>query len=691
MPVLPYGTWPSPVDAQMLVSGGVEPRETWAVAGVTWWSESRPAEGGRIALLRRDADSTVTEVLPAGVNARTRVHEYGGGAWWVDAGARAGTVFFTSWADQRLYRVDPPGADGVHPAPVPVTPEPLTQQGFRWTDGRLTPDGALVVCVRERHEDAAGAPLAEAVNEVVALPADGSAADDAAQVAVLAGGHDFVAAPRVSPDGGHVAWVAWDHPSMPWDATVLRLGTLDRSGPLPALTDVRTLAGAGLGEPGEQSLMEPDWTPDGRLLVVSDARGGWWNLHSVDLATGALTPLHADDHEVGGPAWVFGNAHHASTPDGSVWLAYGEDGGVTLRRVGPDGSGQDHHVSPWVGLGSLRADGDRLVAVAGFADRGTEVVEIGLSRSGTGEVSPVERGALVTAQGVRLPEGAVSHARHVSFPSRGGRTAHAWFYPPTGVVDGEPLTGLDGERPPVVVHVHGGPTGAARPVFDLETQYWTSRGFAVVDVDYGGSTGYGRAYRELLKDAWGIVDVEDCAAAVEHLAAQGLADADRTAISGGSAGGYTVLLSLATTDVFRAGASHYGVSDLAALAKETHKFESRYLDGLVGPYPERADVYEARSPLTHAKGFRAPLIVLQGLEDEVVPPAQAEAVVAALAANGVPHVYLPFPGEQHGFRIAENIVTAVESELAFYGRVFGFRPAGDVRELDIVFADKLPG
>ena len=557
MPALPYGTWPSPVDAQMLVSGGVEPRETWAAGGVTWWSESRPAEGGRIALLRRDPDGAVTEVLPAGVNARTRVHEYGGGAWWVDAGARAGAVFLTSWADQRLYRVDPPGADGTHPAPVPVSPEPSTQHGFRWTDGRLTPDGALVVCVRERHEDADGAPLAEAVNEIVALPADGSAADDGAQVAVLAGGCDFVAGPRVSPDGSQLAWVAWDHPSMPWDATVLRVGTLDRSGPLPELTDVRTLAGAGLGEPGEQSLMEPGWTPDGRLLVVSDARDGWWNLHSVDLATGALTPLHTDDHEVGGPAWVFGNAHHAATPDGRVWLVYGEGEAVTLRSVDPDGATRTHHLASCVALGSLRADGDRLVAVAGFADRGAEVVELDLV-PGAGAVAVSEPRALVSAQGVRLPGGCVSRGRHLSFPSRGGRTAHAWYYPPTGVVDGEPLTGVDGERPPVVVHVHGGPTGAAWPVFDLETQYWTSRGFAIVDVDYGGSTGYGRAYRELLKDTWGIVDVEDCAAAVEHLVAEGLADGGRTAVSGGSAGGYTVLLSLATTDVFRAGATTTG-------------------------------------------------------------------------------------------------------------------------------------
>lgn len=695
MPTSPYGTWPSSIDALHLVEGAVAPRETWAVGGVTWWSQSRPAEGGRTALLRRGPDGTVTEVLPDDGNARTRVHEYGGGAWWVDGGARAGTVFFTSWTDQRLHRVDQPGPDGRHPAPVPLTPVPAVQHGLRYSDGRLTPDGTFVVCVRERHEDAAGGPLPEAVNELVAVPTDGSAAADPDRVVVLAGGNDFVAAPRVSPDGRQLAWIAWDHPAMPWDATVLRIGTLDRSGTMPSLVDIGTLAGVPLGMPGEQALMEPGWAPDGRLLVVTDLRGGWWNLHAVDLTSGALTPLHADDHEVGGPAWVFGAASHAATADGSVWITFATPrDGVLLRRIDPDGTTRLWPLGPVddqpVACGSLRADGDRLVAVAGYSNHAAQVVELALRPGADGRPEPVQRPPLVTAQPVPLPAAAVSRPRHLSFPSAEGRTAHAWFYPPSGVVGDEPIVAPEGERPPVVVHVHGGPTAAARPTFNLETQYWTSRGFAILDVDYGGSTGYGRAYRRLLDGAWGVVDVEDCAAAVRHVVAEGLVDGARTTISGGSAGGFTVLLSLATTDVFRAGASHYGVSDLSALAQETHKFESRYLDGLVGPYPERADIYRSRSPLTHAKGFEAPLIVLQGLEDEVVPPAQAEAIVEALRANLVPHVYIAFPGEQHGFRIAANIVTAVESELTFYGRVFGFRPSGQARDLDIAFAERLP-
>jgi dipeptidyl aminopeptidase/acylaminoacyl peptidase len=385
---------------------------------------------------------------------------------------------------------------------------------------------------------------------------------------------------------------------------------------------------------------------------------------------------------------VFGQSQYAVTPDGCVWLTFATADGVRLRRVDPDGG-----TAVWpldaVSIGSVRADGDRLVAVLGYPDRGAEVVEIPLVATDLSTV-PAEPVVLVAAHGARLPADAVSRPRHITFPSAGGRAAHAWFYPPTGTLDGDPLTGPDGELPPLLVTVHGGPTSSARPEFRLAVQYWTSRGFAVADVDYGGSTGYGRAYRRLLDGAWGVVDVEDAAAVVGYLAAQGLVDPARATIRGGSAGGYTTLLALATTDAFRAGASHYGVVDLAALARDTHKFESRYLDGLVGPYPAAADIYAQRSPLTHAHRITAPLLVLQGLEDEVVPPAQAEAIVAALAAGGVPHAYLPFAGEQHGFRIAENIVSAIESELAFYGRVFGFRPAGAVRELEIAFAEKLP-
>ena len=677
MPRLPYGSWPSPVAADLLVSGGVQPLEVFAAGGVTWWSEARPAERGRRALLRREADGRVSEVLPSTWNVRTRVHEYGGGAWWVGRGA----VFVTSWEDQRLYRVDPPGADGRHPAPVALTPEPAIPHGLRYADGELTPDGRFVVCIRERHVDEAGALLAPAVNEVVAVSA-AAGPEGPGEIVVLAGGTDFVAAPRVAPDAGTLVWLAWNHPGMPWDATVLMAGRLDADAGRPVLREVRRLVGVEFGEPGEVSLVQPEWAPDGRLLVVADTRDGWWNVHDVDPVSGALTPLHADDHEVAVPSWVFGQSRYTIAADGGAWLTF-EDDGVRLRRVARDGSSALWEV-PAVKASSLRVDGARLVAVLAHADRGREVVELHLVDPSDGAT------VLAAAAGTRLPTGAVSLGRHLSFPSAAGRTAHGWFYPPTGEIDREPLTGEDGELPPLLVTVHGGPTSAASPEYNLDVQYWTSRGFALVDVDYGGSTGYGRAYRRLLDGAWGVVDIEDVAAAVEHLVAQGVVDGQRTAIRGGSAGGFTALLALAVTDVFRAGASYYGVADLAALAAETHKFESHYLHGLIGPYPRAREVYLHRSPLTHAHRITAPLLVLQGLEDEVVPPGQAEAIVAALRENGVPHAYLTFEGEQHGFRIAENIVTASESELAFYGRVFGFRPAGEVRPVDMVFADRLP-
>ncbi len=653
MPTLPYGSWPSPVTAGMLVTGGVSPLEVHAEDGVTWFSQSRPAENGRTAVVRRDADATTTEVLPAGVGARTRVHEYGGGAWWV----HGGVVFLAAWDDQRLHRVEPGGT------PVPITPEPPERHGFRFADGALTPDGATVVAVREDHTGPG-----EARNEVVAVPAAGG------EVTVLAGGSDFVAAPRVSPDGRTVVWLAWDHPNMPWDDVRLMTGRL--AAPDAPLEDVRAL----VDRPGT-SLVQPGWTPDGRLLVVSDSRDGWWNLHEVDPATGALTPLHADDAEVCGPAWALGQSRWAAGPDGTVWLTFSDGDGAALRRVGPDGSTDLVRV-PAVALESLRVDGDRLLCVATHVDQGAEVIEVPCGAGALGAPRCLSR-----AEGEPLPPASVSRPRHVTFPSAGGRTAHAWFYPPAG--DG--LRAPDGERPPLLVMVHGGPTASASPAYRLSTQYWTTRGFAVVDVDYGGSTGYGRPYRRLLDGAWGVVDIEDVEAAVRHLAGTGLVDPRRVAIRGGSAGGFTTLLALATTDVFAAGTSMFGVADLAALAADTHKFESRYLDGLVGPLPEAADVYRDRSPLTHAHRIAAPLLVLQGLEDEVVPPAQSEAIVAAVRANGVPHAYIAFPGEQHGFRVAENIVTALESELAFYGRVLGFTPAGDVRDVDLVLGDRRSG
>ncbi len=674
---LPFGSWPSPIDAAALVTGSSTPTDVFAENGSTWWSQTRPDQAGRIQVIRRDPDGTLHDALPDSWNARTRVHEYGGGAWWV----HDGVVFATAWTDQRLYRAEP-GGD-----PVALTPAPGQVHALRYADGRLTPDGSIVVCVREVHES--GDRGEEVRNEIVALASVPTA--QPGEPTVLVDGHDFVAAPRISPDGRRLAWLSWERPDMPWDATALWVADLIADPASPRLERVQRVAGGpsgpqGPADPAAQSLLQPEWSPSGDLFVISD-RSQWWNLYRVDhlddpADAPVLTPLHPVEAEVGQPAWVFGQSRYVLAADGTAWFSYSDAAGAHLVAARPDGSVRDT-VLAFRSLSSLRLDGDRLVAVASRADAEATVVELALPEPTVRPLRPPRD----LERDLGLGPESISRPQPISFPSRHGRTAHAWLYLPAAAdTEGPPE-----QRPPLLVTVHGGPTAGADPSLRLAVQYWTTRGFAVADVDYGGSTGYGRSYRRLLDGAWGIVDIEDVCAAATWLAGQGIVDGRRMAIRGGSAGGYTTLLALATTDVFAAGASHFGVADLGALARDTHKFESRYLDGLVGPWPEAEAVYRERSPLQHVDGFDRPLIVLQGDEDAVVPPAQAELIVDALRARQVPHAYLLFAGEQHGFRKAENIVAALEAELSFYGQVFGFTPAGTVPRVDIAFADRLAG
>jgi dipeptidyl aminopeptidase/acylaminoacyl peptidase len=646
-----YGAWPSPISADDLVAGASIPTDLWAEGGFTWWSQTRPDEGGRIQVVRRDPDGSVHDVLPAGWNARTRVHEYGGGAWWV----HDSVVFATSWTDQRLYRAAP-GAD-----PLALTPEPAEPQGLRYADGRVTPDGHTIVCVREAHHGH------EVRNEIVAL-----AADALSEPVVLFAGTDFVAAPRMSSDGRRLAWLSWDHPNMPWDDTTLWVGDLHADGSSSTLTAIRRVAGGH-----DESLVQPEWTRSGELLVVSD-RTDWWNVYRVGDLDGepTLEPLHEVAAEVALPAWGFGQSRYVSFADGSVWFTYSNADGAHLVRLSDGGATDD--VLPYLSLSALWADGDRLVALASQALAETVVVEL---RSGPGLTTNVLR----SPRDLGLDPDSIARPRHVVFPTAGDATAYAWIYEPANAdVEGPP-----NERPPLVVTIHGGPTASADPAFRLSVQYWSTRGFALADIDYRGSTGYGRAYRKLLDDAWGVADVDDACNAALWLAEQGVVDGKRLAIRGGSAGGFTVLAALAERDVFATGANYFGVADLAALATDTHKFESRYLDGLVGPWPEAAAVYAERSPLSHIDGFDRPLIVFQGAEDAIVPPSQSEMIVDALAAKHIPHAYLLFAGEQHGFRRAENIVRATESELSFFAQVFGFVPAGDIEPVPIVDIDRL--
>jgi dipeptidyl aminopeptidase/acylaminoacyl peptidase len=629
MTTRPYGTWSSPITAEMLASAGVGLAETLLDDGVVYWTELRPAEGGRQVVVRGDAFTSPADVTPSGFNVRTRVHEYGGGAYCV----HRGTVFFSNDEDQRLYRQE------IAADPVPITPE--TGGGHRYADGRVTADGSLVLCVRERHE-----PGGEVVNELAAVPTGGG------EVRTIVGGHDFFAAPRIAPDGSRLAWLTWDYPRMPWDGTELWVGDLGADGSVTGETRVA-------GGPDE-SIFQPGWSPAGELHFVSD-RTGWWNLYRHrDGADEALCPREA---EFGWPHWVFGASMYAFLADGRIVCEYTSEGVQHLALLDPVSGELLDLDLPYSAIGYpyLSAEGSHAVFVGGAPSIPPAVVTIDFGSRAV-EV-------LRESRELAFDPGYVSVPRAIAFPTEGGLTAFANFYPPANPEADAPAD----ERPPLVVMSHGGPTSESTQALRLETQFFTSRGFAVVDVNYGGSTGYGREYRGRLNGTWGVVDTMDCINAVRYLAAEGLVDAERLLIRGGSAGGYTTLCALVFHDDFRAGASYFGIADLEPFAAgETHKFESRYTDSLVGPYPEAADVYRARSPIHFADLLSCPVILLQGLEDEVVPPRQAEIMVEALEAKGLPYAYLPFEGEQHGFRQAAHIREAHEAELSFYAQVLGF-------------------
>jgi len=638
MPIAPYGTWESPITAEAVTRAGLRFADVLRIDdGSLYWVESRPTEGGRSVVVRRGPDGEIGDVTPAGGNTRTRVHEYGGAAYTV----AGGVTYASEFEDQRLYRIE----GGYEP--IPITPEPEIPAGLRYADAAV--GDVWLVCVRERHL-ADGEP----VNELVRIPLDGSS-----EPVVAASGHDFYAAPRLSPDRSQLAWLTWDHPNMPWNGTSLWVADLDAAG-MPS--EPRLVAGG----PSE-SIFQPEWSPEGVLHFCSD-RTGWWNLYRADGYE--IVPVHLADGDVGVPQWVFGTSRYAFCGDGSILAVVKAREGLRLDVIG-DGDAVRSIPAPGTSLGAtLCVDGSTAYLLAGSADRFVSVTAVDIA-TGAARV-------LAAPEPLDVPRGSLSTPEQVAFDTPDGPT-YAHFYPPRN----PEFTAPEGQLPPLLVLSHGGPTAATNTALDPGLQFWTSRGFAVLDVDYGGSTGYGRAYWERLAGTWGIVDVRDCAAAAGQVAAAGRADPARLAIRGGSAGGFTTLAALAFTDVFAAGASHFGVGDLRLLAEHTHKFESRYLDWLVGPLPEADEIYRERSPLHHADRITCPIILLQGLEDRVVPPEQATTMAAALRANGVPVAHLEFEGEGHGFRAAENQIKALEAELSFYGRVFGFEPAGDIAPVEM--------
>jgi dipeptidyl aminopeptidase/acylaminoacyl peptidase len=627
--VAPYGSWPSPISIERSAVTG-DPWFGWVIVdfdddGILW-IEPRPAEGGRAVLVQREPGGTRVELTPPGFDARTRVHEYGGGAAWRHGDA----FFFSNFGDGRVYRVDGAGD------PRPVTPEPSDPNALRYADGRVTPDGSHVICVRESHR------ADDVVNELVSFPADGSG-----EPAVVRTGRDFYAAPRIGPDG-RLSYLAWDHPLLPFLGCELWV-------------EDDFIAGGS-----DEAIVQPEWGPDGALYWVSD-RDGWWNLYRDGEQ---LTTLEA---ELGYPMWIFGMSTYGFLADGRLACTVVDKALHSFGVLDP-GTGELAPLDlPFTAsMPYVHAHGDRFATLAASPTESAAIVVVDVT---AGSYEKVVR----TSDFELAPE-SISVGRPIEFAAPGGRNANAFYYPPTNA----DFEGPADELPPLWTRIHGGPTSQAKLAFGLGIQFLTSRGWGVVDVNYGGSTGFGRPYRELLAGEWGVVDLEDCIAAARHLADAGEVDPKRLSIAGGSAGGYTTLLALARSDVFAAGTSAYGVAELVTFAETTHKFESRYLDWLLGTLPDAIEVYRDRSPLTHADNIRAAALIAQGLDDEVVPSDQAEQIVAALVRNGVPHVYLAFEGEGHGFRRRESGIRFLSAWLSFYGQVFGFEPADDVERLEIV-------
>ncbi|WP_293122697.1 S9 family peptidase [Microcoleus sp. bin38.metabat.b11b12b14.051] len=648
--ISPYGSWKSPITSDLIVSGTVGLGQIAIDGDDIYWVEGRPSEAGRSVLVRRTPDGKITDVTPPPFNVRTRVHEYGGASFAV----ASSTIYFSHFADGRIY------CQTLDSQPETLTPA----ANCCYADMIVDPKGNRLICVRE---DRSGD--GEAVNTIVSINlADG------ANIQILTQGNNFYASPRLSPDGSQLSWICWNHPNMPWDGTELWVAEINADGSLGE----KNLVAGGVDE----SIFQPEWSPDGVLYFVSD-KSNWWNFYRTPLPRGEakretslreqqeIEPLCDMAAEFGLPQWVFGMSTYAIISENQIICTYTQQGKWHLASLNLATKQLTNIETGYTDISSVKARGEIVVFLAGSPIASTAIVQLNLATT--------QREIMRKSSDLSIDAGYLSVPEPLDFPTENGLTAFGFFYPPKNQDFAAPA----GEKPPLVVKSHGGPTAATSSSMNLRIQYWTSRGFAVLDVNYGGSTGYGREYRRRLQDSWGIVDVDDCANGAKYLAEKGLVDNARMAIAGGSAGGYTTLCALTFRDVFKAGASYYGVSDLEALATDTHKFEARYLDGLIGPYPERKDLYVARSPIHSAERLSCPVIFFQGLEDKVVPPNQAEMMVEILKAKGLPVAYVAYEGEQHGFRRAENIKRTLDGEFYFYSRVFGFELAEAVEPVPI--------
>ena len=633
-----YGSWISPITSDLIVSETVRLGQVVLDDESTYWTEGRPQEGGRNVIVCCTADGQINDVTPEPFNVRSRIHEYGGGAFAVVDK----TVYFSNYLDNQIYR------QGMGTRPVAIT----SGSGRRYADFAIDEKRNRLICVVEDHSDLS---QNEPVNSLMSL----NLVDEMTQI--IAGGNDFYASPCISRDGSHLAWLTWNHPNMPWDSTELWVATWNEDG---TISNLKQVAGGH-----NESIFQPKWSPDHKLYYVSD-RNGWWNLYY--LQNGQTKPLFEMEAEFGRPQWVFGMSTYGFVSAEKIICAYTQNGIWHLASIQTKTRKLERIETDYTSIESVQVNTNMVAFIGGSPSQFSSVAKLDLAT----QYPYVIRKSC----NVELQLECLSTSQTIKFPTADGLISYAFFYAPQN----DRHIASESELPPLIVVSHGGPTGATSNTLSLNLQYWTSRGFAVLDVNYGGSTGYGRAYRERLNNRWGIVDVEDCINGAKFLVDQGQVDSNRIAIKGGSAGGYTTLCALTYHDFFKAGASYYGIGDLEALATDTHKFESRYLDGLVGKYPEEMETYRHRSPIHAIDLLNCPIIIFQGLDDKVVPPNQAEAMVRALKSKGIPVAYVPFDGEGHGFRKSQNIKRALDAELYFYGCVFGFKPADSLIPVEIV-------